>query len=135
MIRLPPRSTRTDTLFPYPTLSDLAGLDVHYAVKANPFGPLLAGIAPLVDGLDIASAGELARVEGLMPPVRISFAGPGKRDDELAVAIRAGVTINLESESEATRALALGERLGVTPRLAVELKSTRLNSSHKCATR
>src|SRR3546814_4118795 len=56
-----------------------------------------------------------------MPPVRISFAGPGKRDDELAVAIRAGVTINLESESEATRALALGERLGVTPRLAVRV--------------
>src|SRR3546814_15335848 len=53
--------------------------------------------------------------------VRISFAGPGKRDDELAVAIRAGVTINLESESEATRALALGERLGVTPRLAVRV--------------
>src|SRR3546814_14392629 len=94
------------------------GLDVHYAVKANPFGPLLAGIAPLVDGLDIASAGELARVEGLMPPVRISFAGPGERDDELAVAIRAGVTINLESESEANRALGPGARVGVTPRLA-----------------
>src|SRR3546814_15033363 len=27
MIRLPPRSTRTDTLFPYPTLSDLAFAD------------------------------------------------------------------------------------------------------------
>src|SRR3546814_20632920 len=26
MIRLPPRSTRTDTLFPYTTLSDLGGL-------------------------------------------------------------------------------------------------------------
>src|SRR3546814_13373342 len=94
MIRRPPRSTRTDTLFPYTTLFR-----------------------------SIASAGELARVEGLMPPVRISFAGPGKRDDELAVAIRAGVTINLESESEATRALAPGERPGVTPRLAVRVNS------------
>ncbi|RIA45594.1 diaminopimelate decarboxylase [Hephaestia caeni] len=97
------------------------GLDVHYAVKANPFAPLLAEIAPLVDGLDIASTGELARVEGLMPSARISFAGPGKRDDELAAAIGVGVTINLESESEATRALAIGERLGVTPRLAVRV--------------
>src|SRR3546814_12860691 len=97
------------------------GLDVHYAVKANPFGPLLAGIAPLVDGLDIASAGELARGEGLMPPVRISFAGPGKRDDELAVSIRAGVTINLDPQSEATRATALGQRIGCTPRPAARL--------------
>jgi diaminopimelate decarboxylase len=97
------------------------GLDVHYAVKANPFAPLLAAIAPMVDGLDIASAGELARVEGLMPPERISFAGPGKRDEELAAAIRAGVTINLESETEANRALAAAERLGVTPRLAVRV--------------
>jgi len=96
-------------------------LDVHYAVKANPFALLLSAIAPLVDGLDIASAGELARVDGLMPAARISFAGPGKRDDELAAAIGAGVTINLESEGEATRALAAAERLGVTPRLAVRV--------------
>ncbi|HVI98526.1 MAG TPA: pyridoxal-dependent decarboxylase, exosortase A system-associated [Sphingomonas sp.] len=98
-----------------------AGLDVHYAVKANPFTELLAAIAPLVDGLDIASAGELARVEGLTAPARVSFAGPGKRDDELDAAIRAGVTINLESDGEATRALAAAERLGVTPRLAVRV--------------
>ncbi len=96
-------------------------LDVHYAVKANPFAPLLAAIAPLVDGLDIASAGELARVDGLMSPERISFAGPGKRNDELATAIGAGVTINLESEGEADRALAAAQRLGVTPRLAVRV--------------
>ena len=35
----------------------------------------------------------------------ISFAGPGKRDDELRAAILSGVTINLESEGEAARAL------------------------------
>src|SRR3546814_18388373 len=98
------------------------GLDVHYAVKANPFGPLLAGIAPLVDGLGIASAGELARVEGLMPPVRISFAGPGKREDALAVAVRAGVANNLDTEREATRPPALGDPNGVTPPPAGRVK-------------
>jgi diaminopimelate decarboxylase len=51
----------------------------------------------------------------------ISFAGPGKRDPELDAAIRAGATINLESEGEADRALAIGERLGITPRLAVRV--------------
>ena len=32
---------------------------------------------------------------------RVSFAGPGKRDSELEAAIAAGVTLNLESETEA----------------------------------
>jgi diaminopimelate decarboxylase len=92
---------------------------LHYAVKANSYGPLLETIAGLVDGFDVASAGEIERVAALGLP--ISFAGPGKRDAELKEAIRTGVTINLESEAEAQRALSLGERLGVTPKLAVRV--------------
>jgi diaminopimelate decarboxylase len=98
-----------------------ATVDLHYAVKANPFAPLLAEIAPLVDGLDVASAGELARALAAKPGAAISFAGPGKRDEELAAAIDAGATLNVESEGEARRALAIGERLGITPRLAVRV--------------
>lgn len=94
-------------------------IDLHYAIKANPFPPLLGVMAGLVDGFDVASAGELAKVIGLGKPA--SFAGPGKRDAELTAAIEAGVTINLESEGEATRALAIAERLGHTPRLAVRV--------------
>lgn len=98
------------------------GVDLHYAIKANPFAPLLAAMAPLVDGFDVASGGELemAQTAG-MAAEAISFAGPGKRDDELRAAIAAGATINLESEGEARRALALGEALGATPRLAVRV--------------
>jgi len=95
------------------------GIDLHYAVKANPFAPLLAAMAPLVGGFDVASAGELARVVDLDKAV--SFAGPGKADAELDAAIVAGVTINLESESEADRALSIAERRGVAPRLAVRV--------------
>jgi diaminopimelate decarboxylase len=98
-----------------------AGLDIHYAIKANPFAPLVAAIAPLVDGLDIASKGEMALALGAKPGAAISFAGPGKRNDEIEAAIAAGVTLNLESEGEASRALAAAERLGVTPRLAVRV--------------
>lgn len=94
---------------------------LHYAIKANPFGPLLDAIAPLVDGLDVASGGELALALTRKAATDISFAGPGKRDDELAAAIGAGATINLESAGEADRALAIGERTGVTPRLAVRV--------------
>lgn len=96
-------------------------IDLHYAIKANPFAPLLAAMAPLVDGFDVASAGELAMALAAKPAAAISFAGPGKRDDELATAIAAGITINLESDGEAQRALAIGERLGVTPRLAIRV--------------
>ncbi|MBY0283012.1 MAG: pyridoxal-dependent decarboxylase, exosortase A system-associated [Sphingomonas sp.] len=92
---------------------------IHYAVKANP--ALIAAVAPLVDGLDIASAGELAMVQAAAPDTPVSFAGPGKRDDELSAAIKAGVTINLESAGEAARALAIGERLCIRPHLAVRV--------------
>jgi diaminopimelate decarboxylase len=97
-------------------------LDLHYAVKANPYAPLLARMAGQVDGFDIASGGELdmALAAG-MAPDRISFAGPGKRDDELEAAIFAGVTLNLESEGEGRRALAVAERIGKRPRLAVRV--------------
>lgn len=97
-------------------------LNIHYAMKANPYGDLLEFMADLVDGLDIASAGELeqAREAGYLPR-EISFAGPGKRDRELLAAIRAGVTLNLESENEAERALQIGRELGVAPRLAIRV--------------
>ena len=99
------------------------GVDLHYAVKANPFAPLVAAMAPWVDGFDIASRGELDLVMAIAgkPADAISFAGPGKRDDELELAIRAGVTLNIESEGEADRALTIARRLGVTPRLAVRV--------------
>lgn len=97
-------------------------LAIHYAVKANPFAPLLKEMARLVDGFDIASGGELAMVCAAgIDPARVSFAGPGKRDDELEAAIRAGATLNLESENEARRALKIAEKSGVTPRLAIRV--------------
>lgn len=97
-------------------------LALHYAVKANPFGPVLQHMAGLVDGFDIASGGELELVRaGGIEPSRVSFAGPGKRDVELEAAITAGVTLNLESESEAARALRISARLGIAPRLAIRV--------------
>lgn len=95
---------------------------LHYAVKANPFSPVLEAMAGLVDGFDIASGGELAIVRAAgIDPARISFAGPGKRDAELEAAIAAGVTLNLESEGEAARALAIAARLEVAPKLAIRV--------------
>jgi acyl-CoA ligase (AMP-forming) (exosortase A-associated)/pyridoxal-dependent decarboxylase (exosortase A-associated) len=94
---------------------------LRYAVKANPFPPLVAAIAAQVGHLDVASGGELALVGGMVPAGAISFAGPGKRDDELAAALDAGVVVNLESEGEWDRLQALGQRRGRTPRVAVRV--------------
>ena len=97
-------------------------LALHYAVKANPFQPILQAMSGLVDGFDVASGGELAMVAAAgVDPARISFAGPGKRDAELQAAISAGATINLESEGEADRALAIADKLGIAPRLAIRV--------------
>lgn len=95
---------------------------LHYAIKANSYAPLLERIARLVDGLDVASAGEMTLALGAGADAdHVSFAGPGKRDDELAAAVGAGVTLNCESEGEAARAIAIGARLGQRPRLAVRV--------------
>jgi len=99
----------------------MQAVDLHYAVKANPNAALLATIAPLVDGIDVASVGELSIALNEMAGARISFAGPGKRDAELEAAIVAGAALNAESDGEVRRALAIGERLGEQPRIAVRV--------------
>lgn len=98
-----------------------ADCEIHFAIKANPLPEMLAAVAPLVGGLDVASGGELAKALKVKDAAHISFAGPGKRDAEIEAAIVAGATLNVESEGEATRALAIGERLGVAPKLAVRV--------------
>lgn len=97
-------------------------LSLHYAIKANPWAPVLTAMAPLVDGFDVASQGEMERaIEAGMAAERISFAGPGKRNRELEAAIASGVTLNAESAGEVTRALAIGKDLGIAPRIAVRV--------------
>ncbi|MDC8753441.1 pyridoxal-dependent decarboxylase, exosortase A system-associated [Erythrobacter sp. sf7] len=97
-------------------------IGINYAVKANPHLAVIGHMAPLVDGFDIASSGELGLCIAVgIDPARISFAGPGKRDDELEAAVGAGVTLNCESEGEGLRALAIGQRLGKAPRIAIRV--------------
>ncbi|MCZ6772750.1 MAG: pyridoxal-dependent decarboxylase, exosortase A system-associated [Proteobacteria bacterium] len=106
-------------------------LHIHYAMKANPMPEVVAHLAGLVDGLDVASAGELrvALATGIDPQT-VSFAGPGKRDAELEYAIDEGITINIESENEMRRSAKIGAATGNRPRVAVrvnpafELKSS-----------
>jgi pyridoxal-dependent decarboxylase, exosortase system type 1 associated len=108
-----------------------AEVHLHYAMKANPMPAVVQHMAGLVDGLDVASAGEMKiALDTPMPPRQVSFAGPGKADQELSCAIAAGIIVNMESEQEMERIANLGNHLGIRPKVAVrvnpdfELKSS-----------
>ena len=97
-------------------------MQLHYAIKANPMPAVVDQMARLVDGLDVASAREMmVALDSGVSPDRISFAGPGKTDAEVARAIAAGIVLNLESEGELERALAAGTKLGIAPKVAVRV--------------
>lgn len=99
-----------------------ARIGVNFAVKANPHPDVIAHMAALVDGFDVASSGELAKLQAAeIDPARVSFAGPGKREEELEAAIAVGATLNCESEGEAERSLAIGQRIGKAPRIAIRV--------------
>src|SRR5574343_682205 len=78
-----------------------ASIKLHYAMKANPMPALVGYMAGLVDGIDVASAGELkVALDAGNSPHEISFAGPGKGDVELRQAVAARVLVNVESLRE-----------------------------------
>lgn len=108
-----------------------AGISLHYAMKANPMPALVAYMTALVDGIDVASAGELAvALDAGADPREVSFAGPGKSETELAQAAAAGILINCESMREIALLGDIARRTGQAVRVAVrvnpdfELKSS-----------
>ncbi|MFO1431127.1 MAG: pyridoxal-dependent decarboxylase, exosortase A system-associated [Candidatus Competibacteraceae bacterium] len=99
-----------------------SAIQLHYAIKANPMPALVSMMASLVDGLDVASLGELrVALDSGMNPREISFAGPGKRPAELAAAIAAGITLNIESERELETVARLAAVQNIRPHVALRL--------------
>lgn len=99
-----------------------AGIKLHYAMKANPMPALVAFMATLVDGIDVASGGEMkVALDAGGNPQEISFAGPGKRDAELRQAVAAGVLINVESFRELDVLARVSSELALPARVAVRV--------------
>ena len=95
---------------------------LHYAMKANPMPALVGVMANLVDGIDVASGGELKVALDIgANPAEISFAGPGKRRGELTQAVAAGVLINIESFREVSELAMISSELGLPARVAVRV--------------
>ncbi len=108
-----------------------AGIELHFAMKANPMPAVVAHMAALVDGIDVASGGELqVALDAGADPREISFAGPGKSALELKQALAAGILINIESFREVALLRELSAETGYAARVAVrvnpdfELKSS-----------
>ncbi len=95
---------------------------LHYAMKANPMPALVGLMAGLVDGIDVASAGELkVALDAGADPAEVSFAGPGKRDVELRQAVAAGVLVNVESARELPVLAQASQALGLPARVALRV--------------
>ena len=98
------------------------GVKLHYAMKANPMPAVVGFMAGLVDGIDVASAGELkVALDAGADPLEVSFAGPGKRDAELRQAVASRVLINIESFREVAALQAISGELGLAARVAVRV--------------
>jgi diaminopimelate decarboxylase len=95
---------------------------LHFAMKANPMPALVGLMAHLVDGIDVASSGELkVALDAGAHPNDISFAGPGKREAELRQAVASRVLINVESLREVELLERFASELGVPARIAVRV--------------
>lgn len=97
-------------------------IHLHYAIKANPMPAVVQHIAPLVDGLDVASGREMqvALNAGVRPDL-ISFAGPGKSIEELQRAVAAGIVLNVESELEIERLCRIANDTRTRPKIAIRV--------------
>lgn len=96
---------------------------ICYAVKANSNLAIIALFAREGAGADIVSLGEMKRALAAgVAPSKIIFSGVGKKPDEMAAAIAAGVAqINVESFAELAVLDAVAARAGRTVEIAIRV--------------
>lgn len=96
---------------------------IYYSVKANPNQTILRRFLEKGAGLEIASAGEFQQaVSAGCAPENIFFAGPGKTEAELELALTNGIgEIHMESPAEAERIAGIARRHGLRPRVALRV--------------
>ncbi len=111
-------------------------ISLHYAIKANPYPSIVQLMAGQVAGFDVASKKEmLLAIQTGMPADKISFAGPGKTQEDIEAAIITGVTLHAESENEIRKVEIAAKKLKLKANLAIrvnpsfELKSSGMKMS------
>lgn len=91
-------------------------VSLYYAMKANNNVEIMNCIKQLeyVQGLEIASSGELEKAKQYVDSSNIIFTGPGKTTYELEEAIKSKIRlINVESITEAIRIQNIANKLGI----------------------
>ena len=96
----------------------LPGVELYYAVKANPDAELLRVLNGHVDGFEVSSGGEHAHVSALFPGKPLALGGPGKTDAELRLPHH---RMHVESPYELRRLLATGLAADVLLRISPDL--------------
>lgn len=89
-----------------------AGVELYYAIKANSEAPIIDTLAPIVDGLELSSGGEIARACAAETPRPWVLSGPGKLDSDMYDAMTRGVeAFHVESLGEVARLQAVAASL------------------------
>ncbi|MBR4312109.1 MAG: diaminopimelate decarboxylase [Bacteroidaceae bacterium] len=97
--------------------------EVHYAIKANANPKVLRIISAAGFGADCVSGGEVrAAIEAGFPANKVVFAGVGKSDREINLALDYGIhCFNVESEAELLIINELAEKKGKVARIALRI--------------
>ena len=112
------------------------GFQVHYAIKANDDPRILAMVRDYGFGVDCVSGGEVqVALDAGFAPDKIVFAGVGKTDKEITLALKAGIgCFNVESIPELEVIDALAGQLGVTAPVCIRVNPDIDAHTHKYIT-
>ncbi len=94
-----------------------------YALKANSNPTILKMLAEAGAGADVVSAGELfLALKAGFKPEKITFAGVGKREDEIEYALRENIfTVSIESVQELQLVSLIATRLKTTAPVSIRI--------------
>lgn len=109
---------------------------IHYAIKANANPGILRPIEQAGLGIDCVSGYEIAMaLEAGFDPSKIVFAGVGKSDPEILMALNAGIgCFNVESEPELRIISEMAVKLGKTATVAIRVNPNIDAHTHKYIT-
>lgn len=98
-------------------------LQVHYALKANSFRPLLKMLAAKGCGVDVVSGGEIKRaLETGFLPSKVIFSGVAKNEEEIEFALKKKIfAFNVESPQELERIGKLASKSKITAQISFRL--------------
>ncbi|WP_249978631.1 IucA/IucC family protein [Vreelandella olivaria] len=89
------------------------GVELFYAIKANSEAAIVDTLAPIVDGLELSSGGEIERACHSATPRPWVLSGPGKLDSDMRHAMLQGVeAFHVESLGEIARLQSVAAALG-----------------------